>query len=50
MNPFPIMDATPPDNPDPELAAQARRAQRILMLAMALMIGVPILLFVLFHT
>lgn len=44
------MDATPPEAPAPELAAQARRAQRILLLAMALMIGAPVLLFVLFHT
>ena len=44
------MDATPPEAPDPELAAQACRARRILLLAMALMIGVPLLLFVLFHT
>ena len=50
MNAFPPMDATPPENPDPEMAAQARRAQRILVLAMALLIGVPVLLFVLFHT
>jgi hypothetical protein len=50
MNAFPRMDATPPDNPDPDLQAQARRAQRILFFAMALLIGVPILLFVLFHT
>lgn len=50
MNAFPAMDATPPDLSDPELAAQTRRARRILMFAMAAMIGAPLLLFVLFHT
>jgi hypothetical protein len=50
MNPFRGMDATPPNDPDPALAAQASRARRVLMLAMALMIGVPLLLFVLLHT
>lgn len=49
MNPFRFMDATPPEHFDPELMAQARRARRILFFAMALMIGVPVLLFVLFH-
>lgn len=50
MNPFPPMDATPPKPSDPKLVAQAERARRILFVAMALMIGVPVLLFVLFHT
>lgn len=44
------MDATPPEDPDVAVAAQARRARRILMLAMVLMIGAPLLLFVLFNT
>lgn len=50
MNPFPRMEATPPEQTDPESQAQARRARRILFFAMAVMIGVPLLLFVLFHT
>jgi hypothetical protein len=50
MNPFPAMDAIPPEEPDPKLAAQALRARRILMLAMAVMIGLPLLLFVIFKT
>ena len=43
------MEATPPDH-NPELSAQALRAKRILMLAMAIMVALPLLLFVLFHT
>lgn len=50
MNRFPRMDATPPEELDPALAAQARRARLILMIAAAVMIGVPVLLFVIFHT
>lgn len=50
MNPFRRMEATPPENPvDSALAAQARRARFILMATMAVMIGGPLLLFVLFH-
>jgi hypothetical protein len=48
------MDATPPDKPDdpidPVLAAQAHRARWILLGAMAVMILLPVLLFVIFHT
>lgn len=50
MNAFPPMDATPPEHLDPELQAQASRARRTLFIVMALMICVPVLLFVLFHT
>lgn len=50
MNPFPRMDATPPEEPDPAQTAQAHRARLILMIATAVMIGLPILLFILFHT
>ena len=43
------MDATPPDE---ELlrAAQAARARGILFAVMALLVGLPVLLFVIFHT
>lgn len=48
------MDATPPPTPtppeDPRLRAQGDRARLILWIAMAVMIGLPALLFVLFHT
>lgn len=44
-----FMEATPPED-NPQLAAQAQRAKRILMLAMAIMVALPLLLFVLFHT
>jgi hypothetical protein len=50
MNAFRGMDATPPDGSDPALAAQARRARRILLVAMAVMVGIPLLLFVVLHT
>lgn len=49
MNPFPPMDAIPPEELDPALAAQARRARAILMIAAAAMVAVPVLLFVIFH-
>lgn len=49
MNAFPGMDATPPDDFDAALAERGRRAQRILIFTMALMIGAPTLLFVLIH-
>jgi hypothetical protein len=47
------MDAIPPKQGaenEPQLAAQAQRARTILLLVMAGMIGLPLLLFVLFHT
>jgi len=43
------MEANPPEI-NPELAAQAREAKRVLMLAMGVMVALPLLLFVLFHT
>jgi hypothetical protein len=49
MNAVPCMDATPPDE-EVCLAAQQARARTILFGAMALMIGLPVLLFVIFHT
>ncbi len=50
MNAFPRMDATPPEKQCPQLAAEAHRARWILFGAMAVMIALPVLLFVVFHT
>lgn len=47
------MDATPTeksDQPDPQLAAQASRARTILFAVTAVMMLLPILLFLAFHT
>jgi hypothetical protein len=50
MNAFRRMDATPPENESPQLAAEARRARVILFVTMAAMIALPVLLFLAFHT
>lgn len=49
MNAVPPMDATPPDE-EIRLAAQSARARKLLFGVMALLIGLPVLLFVIFHT
>jgi hypothetical protein len=49
MNGLIPMEANPTE-PKPELTVEARRAQRILMIAMAIMIMLPLLLFVMFRS
>ncbi len=48
MNGVIAMEANPTE-PKPELTVEAHRARRILMIAMAVMIILPLLLFVLFR-
>jgi hypothetical protein len=46
------MDATPPTDPqapDPQMLAKAHRARLILFAVMALLIALPVLLFLCFH-
>jgi len=57
MNPYRAMDATPPPEISESLPRsageelrKARQARQILWIAMAGMIALPVLLFVVFHT
>jgi hypothetical protein len=50
MNAFVGVDATPPDKTDSALAARAERARTVLWILTAVMVLLPILLLILFHT
>jgi hypothetical protein len=50
MNAFIGVDATPPDKTDPASAARAERARTVLWSVTAVMVLLPILLLIIFHT